>query len=130
MNNCSLIGRLVREPDVRYTTGANPIAVARFSIAIDTGYGDKKRTDFPSIVCFGKTAENCEKYLVKGSQVGVTGRLQTGSYEKDGVKHYTTDVVADRVEFLTKPKSNNDVQAGNEEQLEGFTALEDDDVPF
>lgn len=130
MNNCSLIGRLVREPDVRYTTGANPTAVARFSIAIDTGYGDKKRTDFPSIVCFGKTAENCEKYLVKGSRVGVTGRLQTGSYEKDGVKHYTTDVVADRVEFLTKPKSNNDVQAGNEEQLEGFTALEDDDVPF
>lgn len=99
MNTVNLIGNLTREPEVRYNQ--NQLAVAKFSIAINTGYGDKERVDYPTIVVFGKQAENCEKYLTKGSKVGITGRLQTGSYERDGQKIYTTDVVAERVEFLS-----------------------------
>ena len=128
MNNCSLIGRLVREPDVRTTQSGT--TVARFSIAIDSGFGDNKRTDFPSIVCFGKTAEICDKYLSKGSQVGVTGRLQTGSYEKDGTKFYTTDVIADRVEFLQRAKAQEDNQQSNKQsEYDGFMRV-DEDIPF
>ena len=126
-----LIGRLTRDPDVRTTQSGT--TVARFSIAIDSGFGDNKRTDFPSIVCFGKTAEICEKYLSKGSQVGVTGRLQTGSYEKDGTKFYTTDVIADRVEFLQRAKGqdNNQQSAEDNQQSEydGFMRV-DEDIPF
>ena len=128
MNNCSLIGRLVREPDVRTTQSGT--TVARFSIAIDSGFGDNKRTDFPSIVCFGKTAEICDKYLSKGSQVGVTGRLQTGSYEKDGTKFYTTDVIAERVEFLQRAKAQEDNQQSNKQsEYDGFMRV-DEDIPF
>ena len=128
INNCSLIGRLVREPDVRTTQSGT--TVARFSIAIDSGFGDNKRTDFPSIVCFGKTAEICDKYLSKGSQVGVTGRLQTGSYEKDGTKFYTTDVIADRVEFLQRAKAQEDNQQSNKQsEYDGFMRV-DEDIPF
>lgn len=126
-----LIGRLTRDPDVRTTQ--NGTAVARFSIAIDSGFGDNKRTDFPSIVCFGKTAEICEKYLSKGSQVGVTGRLQTGSYEKDGTKVYTTDVIADRVEFLQRAKGQDNNQQSEydnqQSEYDGFMRV-DEDIPF
>lgn len=131
MNSVSLIGRLVRDPDVRTTQSGT--TVARFSIAIDSGFGDNKRTDFPSIVCFGKTAEICEKYLSKGSQVGVTGRLQTGSYEKDGTKVYTTDVIADRVEFLQRAKGQDNNQQSEydnqQSEYDGFMRV-DEDIPF
>ena len=103
MNSVSLIGRLTRDPDVRYTAESQ-MAVARFSIAIDRPArrdGGEQQTDFPNIVVFGRQAENCERFLKKGRLVGIQGRLQTGSYtNKDGVKVYTTDVVANRVEFL------------------------------
>ena len=128
MNNVILIGRLVREPELRYTSGSQ-MAVCRFTLAIDrrVKQGEEKKTDFPNIICFGKTAENCEKFLSKGRKVAVQGRLQTGSYEKDGVKHYTTDVIADNVEFLewgekTGTKASASVP-------EGFEEL-DEDVPF
>ena len=125
MNDVNLIGRLTRDPEVRYTQGN--MAVARFSIAIDRMNGG---TDFPAIVAFGKTAENCEKYLSKGRQVGITGRIQTGSHEKDGRKIYTTDVVASRVEFLGGKSSNAESTAQESvDTPEGFEAL-DDDVPF
>ena len=100
MNSVQLIGRLTRDPEVRYTTGQNQTAVARFSIAVNDGYGENERTSFINIVVFGRQAENCERFLSKGRQVGITGRIQTGSYEKDGRTVYTTDVVASRVEFL------------------------------
>ncbi|WP_425755109.1 single-stranded DNA-binding protein [Ihubacter sp. rT4E-8] len=102
MNSVVLIGRLTRDPEVRYTAGTQ-MAVATFTVAIDRPVraGGEKQTDFPRVTVFGKQAENCEKYLAKGRLVGVQGRLQTGSYQnKDGVTVYTTDVVADRVEFL------------------------------
>lgn len=102
MNNVTLIGNITRDVEVRYTTGQNQTAVCNFSIAINSGYGDNQRVDYPNIVAFGKTAENIGKYCGKGSKVGVVGKIQTGSYEKDGQKVYTTEVVANSVEFLSK----------------------------
>lgn len=102
MNSVQLIGRLTRDPDVRYTSGSQ-MAVATFVLAIDrpTRQGEEKKADFPRITVFGKQAETCEKYLVKGRKVAVEGRIQTGSYQnKDGNTVYTTDVIANRVEFL------------------------------
>jgi single-strand DNA-binding protein len=101
MNSVALIGRLTRDPEIRYT--GDQMAIATFSIAIDRPprRDGTRETDFPRITVFGRQAENCEKYLKKGRMVGVTGRIQTGSYtNKNGDKVYTTDIVADRVEFL------------------------------
>ncbi len=122
MNSVQLIGRLTREPQVTYKEDRS-ISFARFSIAIDRG--KDKGADFPNIVCFGKTAELVDKYVHKGKLVGITGRIQTGSYEKDGSKVYTTDVVADRVEFLSREENTPDEPAS-----EGFTQLDMDDIPF
>ena len=103
MNSVELIGRLVRDPDVRYTSGSQT-AVATFTIAIDRPQrqdGGEKQTDFPRVTVFGKQAESCEKNLKKGQMVAVQGRIQTGSYTgRNGDTVYTTDVVANRVEFL------------------------------
>ncbi len=103
MNSVELIGRLTRDPDVRYTSGSQT-AVATFTIAIDRPQrqdGGEKQTDFPRITVFGKQAETCEKYLKKGRMVAIQGRIQTGSYQnKNGDTVYTTDVVANRVEFI------------------------------
>lgn len=99
MNKVVLIGNLTRDPELTYT-GQNQTAICRFTLAINNGYGDKQRTDYPSIVVFGKQAESADRYLHKGSKCAVAGRIQTGSYEKDGRKIYTTDVVAETVQFL------------------------------
>ena len=136
MNNVSLIGRLTRDPEVRYTAGTQ-MAVAKFTVAIDDGYGEKKRTNFIPVTVFGKTAETCEKYLAKGRLVGVQGKIQTGSYtNKDGATVYTTDVVADRVEFLEwgdKPQGQSDGQSQAQPSFDdapaGFSAI-DEDIPF
>ena len=130
MNKVILMGRLTRDPEVRY--GQDGMAVARFSVALDRGkdkQGNDRGADFPNVVCFSKTAELVEKYCKKGMLVGVSGRLQTGSYEKDGHKVYTTDVLAARVEFLSRPaeSSAESVQATIPE---GFAQLTDDDIPF
>lgn len=133
MNSVQLIGRLTRDPEVKYTSGKEPMAIARFSLAVDEGYGENKRTSFIPIVVFGKQAESCETYLKKGSQAAVTGRIQTGSYEKDGRTIYTTDVVANRVEFLNsvKAKSNDDVKPADDgdEMPTGFVS-DTEDIPF
>ena len=102
MNSVVLIGRLTRDPEVRYISESQ-MAVATFTVAIDRPVrsGQEKKTDFPRVTVFGRQAENCEKFLAKGRLVGVQGRIQTGSYtNRDGATVYTTDVVADRVEFL------------------------------
>jgi single-strand DNA-binding protein len=136
MNNVSLIGRLTRDPEVRYTAGTQ-MAVAKFTVAIDDGFGEKKRTNFIPVTVFGKTAENCEKYLAKGRLVGVQGKIQTGSYtNKDGATVYTTDVVADRVEFLEwgdRPQGQssgmNQMASSFDDAPAGFSAI-DEDIPF
>ena len=132
MNSVNLTGRLTRDPEVRYT--ADQKAVARFSIAVDryTRPGEEKQADFPNIVAFGKTAERVETFLNKGRMVGISGRIQTGSYvNKDGVKVFTTDVIAERVDFLDPKGSQMPErrQPAPEEPLEGFAQL-DEDVPF
>lgn len=130
MNNVVLIGRLTKDPEVRYTSESQ-MAVATFTLAIDRPkQKDKeKQTDFPRVMAFGKTAENCERFLAKGRLVAVQGRIQTGSYKnKDGVTIYTTDVVADRVQFLEwgdKAEKDPDPQIPD-----GFQAIDDDDIPF
>ena len=134
MNSVQLIGRLTRDPEVRYTTGQNQTAVARFSIAVNDGYGENERTSFINIVVFGRQAENCERFLSKGRQVGITGRIQTGSYEKDGRTVYTTDVIASRVEFLGGRTAETDDgepsrRVESPEQMSGFEAVEGD-IPF
>ena len=132
MNNVVLIGRLTKNPEVRYTSGSQ-MAVCRFTLAIDrrVKQGEEKKTDFPNVICFGKTAENCERFLAKGRKAAVRGRLQTGSYEKDGVKHYTTDVIADEVEFLEWGEKNGESakESRSEPVPDGFAAL-DEDIPF
>lgn len=139
MNNVVLIGRLTRDPEVRYVSESQ-MAVATFTLAIDRA-GKDKGADFPRVTCFGKTAELVERFITKGRLVGVQGRIQTGSYKnKEGATVYTTEVVADRVEFLDKgDKADSGSGFGFERQdakgapeiPEGFQALEDDDdIPF
>lgn len=115
MNKVILIGRLTREPEVRYSQGENASAVARYTLAVDRRFkreGDAT-ADFISCVSFGKGAEFAEKYLHQGVKIAVTGRIQTGSYtNKDGVKVYTTDVVVEDQEFA-ESKAVSDANAGS-----------------
>lgn len=145
MNSVSLIGRLTRDPELRYIPGSGA-AVSRFNLAVDRGLSREKKqemesknqptADFINIVVWGKLAENCANYLVKGRLAGIQGRIQTGSYEKDGRRIYTTEVVATAVQFLEwggkgENKNNN---AENEFQedygVEGFYYTDNDDIPF
>lgn len=128
MNSYLGIGRCANDVELRYTPAQ--VAVARFSIAVDDGYGEKKKTYFIPVTVFGKQAESCEKYLLKGKKVAVTGKIVTGSYEKDGRKVYTTDVVADRVEFLERGDRPRGEQEPMHETIpEGFSAM-DEGIPF
>ena len=110
MNKVILMGRLTRDPEVRYG-GANNSAGARFSLAVDRRFkrdGDEQTADFINCVAFGKTAEFLEKYARKGTKFVVEGRIQTGSYtNKDGQKVYTTDVVCENVEFAESKNSQS-----------------------
>lgn len=135
MNNCTLIGRLCADPELRYLqTGT---ATTTFTLAVDKGLSKEKKNemelqnkptaDFIRIVVWGKSAENCANYLAKGRLVGVQGRINTGSYTKDdGTKIYTTDVVANQVEFLEwadRGQVSDDIP-------EGFAPVDNMDIPF
>ncbi len=141
MNNVVLIGYLTRDPELRYLPNGGT-ATARFTLAVDKQLSREKKADlesrnqptadFINIVVWGKQAENCSNYLTKGSQCAVSGRIQTGSYEaKDGTRRYTTDVVAERVQFL---EWDNDKGSGNIQNdmndIDGFYTIDTDDVPF
>jgi single-strand DNA-binding protein len=122
MNKVVLIGNLVKDPVLRTTTSGK--SVATFTIAINDGWGENKRTYYPNIVVWGKSAESCGNYLVKGSKVGITGKLTTRSWEQDGTKHYATEVVADMydgVDFLS-PKGDQPVAQNG--------GLTDEEIPF
>lgn len=103
MNKVILVGRLTRDPEIRYTSGQNQTAVGRYTLAVDRRYkkeGDEQTADFINCVTFGRGAEFAEKYLHQGTKIAVVGRIQTGSYtNKDGQRVYTTDVVAEEQEF-------------------------------
>ena len=115
MNRVVLMGRLTRDPDVRYSKGDQSMAIARYTLAVDrrrgrSNQGDQQTADFISCVAFGKAGEFAEKYLHKGTKICVAGRIQTGSYTRqDGTKVYTTDVVVDDQEFA---ESRNAQTAG------------------
>ena len=114
MNKVILMGRLTRDPEVRYSQGENAMAIARYTLAVDRRFnrnnGDENTADFINCVSFGRTAEFAEKYYHKGTKVAVSGRIQTGSYtNKDGVRVYTTEVVVEEQEFAeSKNASGND----------------------
>jgi len=124
MNKVVLMGRLTRDPEVRYSQGENSLAIARYTLAVDrrgqrqNAGGDQQTADFIPCVAFGKSAEFAEKYLHKGTKMVVSGRIQTGSYtNKDGNKVYTTEVIIDDQEFA---ESKNNSSAG------GFGGSSDD----
>lgn len=156
MNNVVLIGRLVRDPELRFISGTGT-AVTNFTLAVDKNLSREKKQQFESqgkptadfirIVVWGKQGENCANYLAKGRLVAVNGSLQTGSYEKNGVRHYTTDVIANRVEFLEwgESQSGNQGSSGSRrsnygQQDQGYDDFDpsefssvdhqDDDIPF
>lgn len=122
MNKVILIGRLTDNPDVRYSNKENEaLAIARYRLAVDRiGEG----ADFISCVAFGKQGEFAEKYLKKGTKVAIEGRIQTGNYEKDGKKVYTTDVVVERQEFCER-KSSEPSKSEDE-----FLDVEEGSLPF
>lgn len=141
MNKFIGIGRLVRDPEVRYSQGENSTAVARFTVAVDRKFkkqGEEQTADFISCIAFGKTAEFLEKYFSKGMKIVIEGRLTTGSYEKDGVKHYTTDVTVENVEFA-ESKGSGGGQVGNKPEpslaeangeFVGLGDVSDEELPF
>ena len=109
MNKVILMGRLTRDPEVRYAQGENAMAIARFSLAVDRrrqNNADGQTADFINIVAFGRLGEFAEKYLHKGTKVALSGRIQTGSYtNKDGQRVYTTDIIAEDIEFAESKNS-------------------------
>ena len=119
MNKAFLIGRLTRDPELRYSS--SNAAIVNFSIAIDRQYTNQqgqRETDFINIVAFQKQAENIKKYVSKGSLVAVDGRIQTRNYEdKDGKRVYVTEVVADRVQFLDSRNSGNVANTASEDDV-------------
>ena len=145
MNKVILMGRLTRDPDVRYTQAADPMAIARYTIAVDRRFqrrdaGDDQTADFISCVAFGRQGEFAEKYLKKGTKIALTGRIQTGSYtNKDGNKVYTTDVVVEEQEFAESKAASGSGNYGESRPIpsgasaEGFMNIPDtakDDLPF
>jgi len=135
MNKVILMGRLTRDPEVRYSDSGS--AVARYTLAVDRKYNrdNDPSADFLRCVCFGKSAEFAEKYFCKGLKISITGRIQTGSYvNRDGQKVYTTDIVVDEQEFCeSKATSNASSQTSHAPDDNGFLDIPDgidDELPF
>ena len=118
MNKVILMGRLTRDPEVRYSQGETPLAIARYTLAVDrrgtrNNGGDDQSADFIGCVAFGRAGEFAERYLRKGTKIAVTGRIQTGSYtNKDGAKVYTTDVVVEDHEFVESKNASSGNEGG------------------
>ena len=143
MNKVQLVGRLTRDPEIRYSQGENATATARFSVAVNRRFKNSDGNydaDFINCVAFGKSAEFVEKYFKKGMAIGLTGRIQTGSYtNKDGQKVYTTDVVVEETEFVeskgasSADNSNNSRPAPNVTNNNDFMSIPDgvdEELPF
>lgn len=132
MNNVVLIGRLTKDPDLKFTAGSGT-AVSRFTVAVNRQF-KKDETDFINCVAFGKTAETISQYLTKGRQIAITGNIRTGSYDgQDGKKHYTTDVAVESFEFIGGKKDNSEntpFDGGWGTGGDDITPVEDGDMPF
>jgi single-strand DNA-binding protein len=131
MNKAILMGRLTKNPEIRYTQ-TNNIMVASFSLAVNRRFakeGEERQADFINIVAWNKTAEFCSKYFKKGQQVGIIGRIQTRNWEDDqGQKHYVTEVVAEEVYFADSKKEDDN--ATTEETESGNFYNSTDELPF
>ena len=140
MNKVVLVGRLTRDPEVRYSQGNNATAVARYTVAVDRRFkrDGEPTADFIPCVVFGRSAEFAEKYFRQGLKVVVSGRIQTGSYtNKDGNKVYTTDVVVEEQEFAESKAANQQNQqsagSGSIPASDGFMSIPDgmdEELPF
>lgn len=147
MNKVILMGRLTRDPEIRYSQGENSTAVGRFSLAVDRRFkrqGDDQTADFINCVTFGKTAEFVERYLKQGTKIVGCGRIQTGSYtNKEGNRVYTTDVVLEEVEFAESKNASASSQGASfdgaqrpepsQAAADGFMNIPDpmkDELPF
>ena len=137
MNTVILIGNLIKDPELTYIPSTGN-AVAKFSLAVDrtfVGKDGQKQVDFFNIVVWGKQAEAVANYTGKGSQVAVRGNIQNRSYEtSSGKKRYNTKIIAEQVQFLSKPPGESttkpDIPELNNQDVAGYTALQEDDVPF
>ena len=140
MNKVILMGRLTREPEVRYSQGREPVAVARDTLAVNRRFKrkDEPEADFIPRVALGKSGEFAEKHFRKGQLVGVIGRLQVRSWEdKEGKKHWTTEVIIEEQHFAESKKDSGEGKAAKESgqaPADGFypidESVEDDDLPF
>lgn len=141
MNKTILIGRLTRDPEIRYSQGQRPMAIAKYSLAVPRRFkrDGEPDCDFINCVAFGRNGEFAEKYLYKGTKIAVTGRIQTGSYtNKDGVKVYTTDVIVEEHEFCESKSASQDNNAGGTSPYgpadsDGFMNIPDgidEELPF
>lgn len=134
MNKAHIMGRITRDIEVKYTSAAEPMAVAKFSVAVNRKFkkDGQPEVDFINCVAFGKLAENISKFFSKGKMIQITGRIQTGSYEnKDGVKVYTTDLLAEEFNFTGESKDG----AVKKTDISGIfypidENIEDDNLPF
>lgn len=130
MNKVHLIGRLVDNPVLRYTTNKTP--VASYTIAINSSYGEKQETDYINTTTWGKSGEFVNKYFVKGQPIAVIGRLKNKNYESNGVKHYGMEVVTEEIEFVGTKKEDTKIETKIEDEEEFTPSFElgDDELPF
>ena len=130
MNKCIFIGRLTKDPEIRYTHGENPMAVANYTLAIDRRFkreGDPS-ADFPNFVAYGTAAEFAEKYFKKGTKIAVTARFQTRSYKNDGKTVYVKEFIVEEQEFAESKRAAESGQAAGDDD---FTQMpEDEELPF
>lgn len=128
MNNVTIVGRMTRDCDLKYS--ASGTAIARFTLAVNK-FG-KDEANFINCVAFKKTAEALANYTKKGSLIGVVGSIETGSYEKDGIRRYTTDVLCNSVQFLEPKRDGQSTQSNNQSQGDPFSgeSMNPDDLPF
>ena len=137
MNRVNLIGRLTKDPELRFTPGTG-MAVSTFTIAVDrrANKDGKKEADFIPIVVWGKQGENVANYMSKGRLIGISGRIQTRNYEgKDGIRRYVTEIVADEVQFLDYKKNSSNADATNDSSTSYDSGWsdpidDDDEIPF
>lgn len=138
MNKVILMGRLTREPEVRYSTGESPLAIVRYTLAVDrrTGKGNEQPADFIPYVAFGKKGEFAEKYFRQGTKITIAGRIQTGSYtNRDGQKVYTTEIVIEEQEFAESKRDGavTHPQPAPADAGDGFMSIPegmDEELPF
>lgn len=132
MNQVTLIGRLTKDPELRYTGGSNK-AVADINLAVNRIYkrDGQPDADFFKVTVWGNQAENADKYLAKGSMIAVTGRIENNNYEdKNGVKHYGNVIQAERIEYLSQSKDKADDYSSGVVVEDDFPMIDDDEVPF